>query len=176
MYPKDGEWRLLLNKRSELVEDHKGEVSFPGGRMDDGDGSLLETALREAHEEIGVKPEDVRVIGELDDIDTMTGYRVSPFVGTIREGYPFAINKVEVAELVEAPLSALFDGSAVRDEVRCVDGAWSNRPNYAHDGHLVWGATARIVNGLLDMLHAPSLEDLLPALGSRRETEFAPRD
>ncbi len=175
MYPKNGEMHLLLNKRSESVEDHKGEVSFPGGRMDEGDGSLLETALREAHEEIGVRPDDVQTLGELDEVDTMTGYRVSPFVGAIRGGYPFVINEVEVAELVEIPLSALFDGSAVRDEVRRVDGVWTIRENYAYGGSLVWGATARIVSGLLDMLRSPDAERLSPILESLRETEDAPR-
>ena len=81
VYPKEGELHLLLNKRSESVEDHKGEVSFPGGRMDEGDGSLLDTALREAHEEVGVRPEDVRVLRRLEDVDTSTGYLVTPFLG-----------------------------------------------------------------------------------------------
>ena len=107
VYPKEGEPHLLLNKRSESVEDHKGEVSFPGGRMDEGDGSLLDTALREAHEEVGVRPGDVRVLRRLEDVETSTGYRVSPFLGTIHEGYPFVVSTVEVAELVEVPVAAL---------------------------------------------------------------------
>jgi 8-oxo-dGTP pyrophosphatase MutT (NUDIX family) len=161
VYPKGGELHLLLNKRSESVEDHKGEVSFPGGRMDEGDGSLLDTALREAHEEVGVRPEDVRVLRRLEDVDTSTGYRVSPFLGAIREGYPFVVSRVEVAELVEVPVGALMDGSTIRDETRFEDGTPVSRPNYAYGGHLIWGATARILTGLLELLRADAAGDLL---------------
>ena len=166
VYPKEGELHLLLNKRSEAVEDHKGEVSFPGGRMDEGDASLLDTALREAHEEVGVRPEDVRVLRRLDDVNTSTGYLVSPFLGTIREGYPFVVNRVEVAELVEVPVAALLDGSTTRNETRFEDGAPVGRPNYAHGGHLVWGATARIVTDLLDLLRPDGGAGLLHGPGS----------
>ena len=161
VYPKEGEPHLLLNKRSESVEDHKGEVSFPGGRMDEGDASLLDTALREAHEEVGVSPGDVRVLRRLDDVETSTGYRVSPFLGTIRESYPFVVNRVEVAELVEVPVAALVDGSTIRDETRIEDGAPVSRPNYGYGGHLVWGATARIVTGLLELMRAGDAGELL---------------
>ena len=161
VYPKEGELHLLLKKRSDTVEDHKGEVSFPGGRMDAGDDSLLDTALREAHEEVGVRPEDVRVLPRLDDVNTSTGYLVSPFLGAIQEGYPFVVSTVEVAELVEVPVAALVDGSTVRDETRFEDGVPVSRPNYAYGGHLIWGATARIVTGLLDLLRADDSGDLL---------------
>ena len=164
VYPKEGEPHLLLNKRSESVEDHKGEVSFPGGRMDEGDGSLLDTALREAHEEVGVRPGDVRVLRRLEDVETSTGYRVSPFLGTIHEGYPFVVSTVEVAELVEVPVAALLDGSTIRDETRIEDGVPVSRPNYAYDGHLIWGATARIVTDLLELLRADDAGDLLSML------------
>ena len=134
VYRKEGELHLLLNKRSDTVEDHKGEVSFPGGRMDAGDESLLDTALREAHEEVGVNPEDVRVLRRLDDVNTSTGYLVTPYLGAISEGYPFVVNTVEVAELVEVPVAALVDGSTIRDETRFEDGVPVSRPNYAYGG------------------------------------------
>jgi 8-oxo-dGTP pyrophosphatase MutT (NUDIX family) len=161
VYPKGGELHLLLNKRSESVEDHKGEVSFPGGRMDECDGSLLDTALREAHEEVGVRPEDVRVLRRLEDVDTSTGYLVTPFLGMITEDYPFVVSRVEVAELVEVPVTALVDGSTIRDETRFEDGLPVSRPNYAYGGHLIWGATARILTGLLELLRADAAGDLL---------------
>ena len=161
VYPKEGEPHLLLTKRSDSVEDHKGEVSFPGGRMDEGDASLLDTALREAHEEVGVRPGDVRVLRRLEDVETSTGYRVSPFLGTIRESYPFVVNRVEVAELVEVPVAALMDGSTIRDETRFEDGAPVSRPNYAYGAHLIWGATARIVTGLLELMRAGDAGELL---------------
>ena len=155
MYPKLGEYQLLLNRRSNLVEEHKGEISFPGGRMDGGDGTLLQTALRETHEEMGVRPDDVEVLGELDDVDTRSSYRVSPFVGTIREGYRFTPNAREVAEVIEVPVAALRSDDAVRHEVRIVDGSPVPLQCYAYDGNVVWGATARILHNLLGLLGDP---------------------
>ena len=152
LYLKNGEPHLLLNKRSESVESHKGEISFPGGRKDLSDDSLVDTALRETYEEIGVNPEDVRVLGEMDEIDTMTGYRVSPFLGTISERYRFIVNRLEVAELIEVPLFGLMKGALVRDEMRQIEGNWVRRNNYSYNGHLIWGATARIVNRLVVLL------------------------
>ena len=152
LYLKNGEPHLLLNKRSESVESHKGEISFPGGRKDLSDNSLLDTALRETYEEIGVNPEDVRVLGEMDEIDTMTGYRVSPFLATISERYRFIVNRLEVAELIEVPLFGLMKGALVRDEMRQIEGNWVHKNNYSYNGHLIWGATARIVNRLLVLL------------------------
>ena len=152
LYLKNGEPHLLLNKRSESVESHKGEISFPGGRKDLSDNSLLDTALRETYEEIGVNPEDVRVLGKMDEIDTMTGYRVSPFLATISERYRFIVNRLEVAELIEVPLFGLMKGALVRDEMRQIEGNWVHKNNYSYNGHLIWGATARIVNRLLVLL------------------------
>jgi len=152
MYPKLGEYQLLLNRRSDHVQEHKGEISFPGGRMDGDDGTLLRTALRETHEEMGVRPEDVEVLGELDDVATRSRYRVSPFVGTIPEGYRFTPNAREVAEVIEVPLAALGRGDAVRHEVRMVDGRPVQFHCYAYDGDVIWGATARILQNLLRLL------------------------
>jgi len=106
LYEKDGEPYILLTRRTEDVEHHKGETSFPGGTFDPGDADMLTTALRETQEEIGVRPEDVEVLGQLDDSMTITGFLVSPFVAVLGDpSYPFVMNTQEVAELVEVPLS-----------------------------------------------------------------------
>ena len=152
LYPRSGEYHLLLNKRSEHVEDHKGEISFPGGRMDDGDGSLLETALRETHEEMGVLPAEVDVLGELDEVATISRYRVSPFVGAIPESYGFRPNEMEVAAVIEAPLRELARSDAARDEVRMVRGAPVHHASYVFRGHVIWGATGRILQRFLEVL------------------------
>ena len=81
LYPKDGQYCVLLNKRSELVEHHKGEISFPGGARDPEDDDFMATALREAHEERGIRPSDVTILGELDDAVTRSGFGVKVFVG-----------------------------------------------------------------------------------------------
>ena len=152
LYPRGGELHMLLNKRSQLVEDHKGEIAFPGGRRDDGDPTMLSTALREAEEEMGIAPDDVEVLGELDDVPTISSYLISPFVGAIPESYEFKPNRQEVAEVLEVPLSAFMDDMNVRDEARLIDGEVVSRRSYAYDGHLVYGATAIVLSSFLELL------------------------
>ena len=114
VYPKDGEYCILLNKRTDRVDDHKGEISFPGGRRDAEDETLLDTALRETHEEMGISPDDVDILGEIDDVPTNTSYLISTFVGTIPYPYNFAPSEAEVAEVLEVPISTLFDHDSAR--------------------------------------------------------------
>lgn len=161
VYPKNGEYCVLLNKRSDAVEDHKGEIAFPGGRMDEADGTVLETALREAHEEMGIAPQDVGVLGELDDVPTISNYLISPFVGTIPQSYDFKPDSDEVAEVLEAPISALRDERNHRDVVRLVDGRPINTPAYAYEGHLVFGATASVLTRFLDLTNGASDKEIL---------------
>ena len=158
LYPKDGEYCVLLNKRSNSVEDHKGEISFPGGREDESDQTLLETALRETQEEMGVRPEDVEILGELDDVATNSNYLVSTFVGTIPPSYRFKPNAREVAEVLEIPLTALAGVENLRNEVRIVDRAPVGSPSYAYRGHLIFGATAKILSRFLELLGTASDE------------------
>ena len=152
IYPKDGEYCILLNKRTDTVDDHKGEISFPGGRKDPKDKTLLDTALRETHEEMGISPDDVDVLGEIDDIPTNTSYLISTFVGTIPYPYEFAPSEAEVAEVLEVPISTLMDHNSVRDEVRVRDGELMNSVSYSYGGHLIFGATARILSRFLELL------------------------
>ncbi|MBE0481196.1 MAG: CoA pyrophosphatase [Dehalococcoidia bacterium] len=101
---------VVLTKRVEWVFHHKGQVSFPGGAFDEADGLLCVTALREASEEVGIRPEDVRVLGMLDDQATLTSnYIISPFVGAIPYPYKFTVNNNEVDTLIRAPVSLLLD-------------------------------------------------------------------
>ena len=154
IYPKDGEYCVLLNKRSQRVEHHKGEISFPGGTRDPEDESLEATALRETHEEMGIRPEDVQVLGRVDDMATRSRFLMRPYVGTIPYPYDFRPFAAEVAEVLEAPLSILMDEANFREEVRIVDGELSISPAYAYDGHVVFGATARVLRQFLDLLRA----------------------
>ncbi len=154
LYPKDGEYCILLNKRSEEVENHKGEISFPGGVRDPEDRDFKETALREAQEEMGISPEDVTVLGELDDVVTRTGFAVRVFVGTIPYPYPFSPSSREIAEVLEVPIRELSEPANLREEARWSDGEVSKTYCYAYGGHLVFGATARIITQFLDLLAA----------------------
>ena len=152
MYPKDGEYCILLNKRSETVEHHKGEISFPGGAKDPEDRDFLETALRESHEEMGIKPADVAVLGQLDDVTTRSGFKVQVYVGTIGYPYNFKPSDIEIAELLEVPLSVLRDPASLRVDTRWEEGREVNSYSYAYNGHLIYGATARILQQFLGVL------------------------
>jgi 8-oxo-dGTP pyrophosphatase MutT (NUDIX family) len=155
LYEKDGEPFIVLTRRTEDVEHHKGETSFPGGTFDPQDGDLLTTALRETEEEIGVRQEDVQVLGRLDDIVTITSFGVSPFVGVLStSSYPFALNAHEVAELVEVPLRYLMDERNLEQGVGRLADRWWPILSYRYGDHRIWGATARILKGFFDHLAA----------------------
>ena len=152
IYPKDGEPHVLFNERTELVEHHKGEVSFPGGAMDPEDPGPLEAALRETREEMGVAPRDVTILGELDETATYTGFAIHIFVGTILGGYDFRPNPAEIAQVIEVPLSALMAPESQRVETRWIEGRPEDSCCFVHRGHLIGGATASIVRQFLDVL------------------------
>lgn len=143
---------VLLSKRSEKLAKHPGEISFPGGRCEPSDADLLQTALREAHEEVGVVPDDVDVLGELGVFSTSSDFAISAFVGAIDQPYGFMINPSEVAGLVEVPVRELLDHRNVRDDVRLVNGDLTVMPAFSYAGHLIFGATARILDRLIDVL------------------------
>ncbi len=151
-----GEECVIFQQRSAQVEDHKGQVSLPGGRRDEEDDSLLRTALRETHEEIGVPPGAVEVLGRLDDITTGTGYAVSPFVGALDPDWPgpFRPHAAEVERLLEVPLAYLRSPrSRVRASV-LVRGHPRSEEAFLFDRTLIWGATGRILHNLLEVLAA----------------------
>ena len=153
LYNKDGADCILLNKRSEQVEHHKGEISFPGGARDPGDRDFLDTALREAEEEMGIKPGDVAILGELDDVVTRSGFGVRVFVGAIPYPYPFRPSALEIAEVLEVPLSGLYDPANIRWETRRTPaGELATTYSYAYKEHLVFGATAKILGQFLELM------------------------
>ncbi len=151
LYPKDGEYCILLNKRSEEVEHHKGEISFPGGARDPEDRDSLDTALRETEEEMGIKRGDVTVIGELDEVVTRSGFLVNVFTGTIEYPYTFKPSAIEIAEVLEFPVSALINPANRRSETRMEKGKPVTSYSYVHEEHVVFGATARILQSCVDI-------------------------
>ena len=145
---------VFTERRADLRR-HAGEISFPGGRQDEPDEDLRMTALREAEEEIGLPASAVDVVGALPPVGTfVTGYRVFPFVGTIESGHVWKPAEAEVARVLEFSLADLVAGHEMKRLVR--KGVPIKTPTYTVDGHLVWGATARIVQSLLERL-APLL-------------------
>ena len=151
LYPKDGEYCILLNVRTDEVEYHKGEISLPGGGMDRVDRDFRDTALREASEEMGITPGDVTILGELDDVETRSRFGVRVFVGTIPYPYPFKPSAIEVAEILKVPVPALLDPVNVREEARWSEGRVSKTRCYAFGDHLIYGATAQIVTQFLEL-------------------------
>ncbi|HXG42114.1 MAG TPA: CoA pyrophosphatase [Dehalococcoidia bacterium] len=156
LYLKEGQAHVLLTERTHHVEHHKGQISFPGGARDPEDPDLLATALRESYEEAGIHPQDVEVIGRLDDIVTITNFLVTPYVGVLRcqSGYGFCAHPREVASLLEVPLPHLLDWRNMELELRQWRGTPVLVPAFHWNGYRIWGATARILKQLLDLLQS----------------------
>lgn len=152
LYPKEGDHWVLLNKRSDAVEHHKGEISFPGGRTDDEDRDALDTAFRETEEEMGIRREDISFLGEMDEVATRSRYQVRVFAGSIGHPYEFRPSADEIAEIVEFPVSALLDRSSVRVDTHWQADGPTDVYSYAYGKHLVFGATARILQQFLQLL------------------------
>jgi len=140
---------VLLTVRTEEVETHKGQISFPGGIVDAGDRDAVHTALREAEEEIGVREDDLVVAGLLDDHVTPTGFVITPVVAVCRRIPSLLPNPREVAEVFAVPLRFFADPGTVRTEERIVRG--ERRPVHFYDygPHVIWGATAAIIRDFL---------------------------
>ena len=139
---------LVFTERRQDLRRHAGEISFPGGRRDHGMETLLETALREAHEEIGLDPAAVDVVGALPPIGTfVTSFKVHPFVGLIEPELSFVPSPVEVETVLSFTLEELRGGHEMKRLMR--RGVPIRTPTYTVDGHLIWGATARILEELL---------------------------
>jgi 8-oxo-dGTP pyrophosphatase MutT (NUDIX family) len=150
LYEQDGGLHAVFTKRPADMRRHAGEISFPGGRRDEGE-ELRETALREAEEEIGLARERVQVVGALPPTGTLvTNYSVYPFVGLTGSDNDFRPNPVEVDEVVELALADLVAGFERKRLIR--RGVPIKTDTYTVGGHLIWGATARILGTLLERL------------------------
>ncbi len=154
-YQKDGEWHIPLTLRHDYGGPHSGQVSFPGGKMEEGDGSIEYTALREAQEEIGITPQDVRVLGHLSDLYIPpSNFRVTPVVGFLPSAPEFAPDSFEVKELIETPLSLLRASATVkRKDIQISERFRLNAPYFDVYGNVVWGATAMMLSELLVIIN-----------------------
>jgi len=142
-----GNYNVLFTERSDAVVFHKGQVCFPGGTREPSDSSLLQTALRESEEEIGLEVKDIEVLGELDDITTIvTDYVISPFVAFIPPPRSLKTNGREVKGAFSVPLTFLMNEANFKQDSYA----------YEYEGHIIWGATARILRQLVDLLRPES--------------------
>ena len=149
---KDGEYHLLFTKRTDTLRDHKGQISFPGGRCEKHDTTPLDTALRESNEEIGLSVDAIEVVGALDDRPTMhTNYLITPYVGIIPWPCELNIDPVEVDEVFTVPVSILLDKDTLRQEDDPANDGTSEGYFYYCDNRIIWGATARIITQFLDI-------------------------
>jgi 8-oxo-dGTP pyrophosphatase MutT (NUDIX family) len=145
---------VLLTKRNEHLKRHAGQVSFPGGRIDEADASAEAAALREAEEEIALSPRSVEVLGRLGDFLTGTGFRITPVVGLVPPGLRYAAMPGEVDSVFELPVDVLLDPAAPRRERQERGGVVRDVWIWPHPQHDIWGATAAILVHLAERLRA----------------------
>ena len=153
LYEEGKEFRILLTKRAESVKIHQGQIAFPGGTWQSEDPDIMATALREAHEEVGIRPEDVEVLGQLDDTFTATSnFLITPTVGVIPYPYPFQMNPEEIAHVFSLSLSVLRDPQAFQEETWEREGRRVQVFARREGPHVIWGATARILRHMGESL------------------------
>ena len=148
---QDDAWHLLFTRRTDKVESHKGQVSFPGGACDEGETTPEETALREANEEVGINPQKVRVLGKIINMITITSFRVTPVVGIIEWPAVLQLGKDEVERVFTIPLNWLAESNN-RWEFSMPGRNRSLIVYHPYDGELLWGATARMTVDFLKVL------------------------
>jgi 8-oxo-dGTP pyrophosphatase MutT (NUDIX family) len=154
LYPIDGEAVVPLTLRAEGLARHAGQISLPGGASDPGE-TVVETALREAREEIGIDPSSLRIIGALTPLDiTVSGFTLHPIVAATDARPAFTAAPEEVAAVLEVPLAHLRDASRIRSGTLVRDGVTVEYPYFDLDGHQVWGATAMVLSELTCLFEA----------------------
>ncbi len=154
LYQKQGEWYLPLTLRHQYNGAHSGQVSFPGGKKEKSDLNVVDTALREAQEEVGVMPQDIEIIGQLTHLYIPpSNFKVTPTLAYSKESPAFEIDAFEVKELIETPLSVLTNTNTIKTkEMLFSNGYSAEMPYFDVKGHVVWGATAMILSELVALL------------------------
>lgn len=150
---EDGQCKVLFTKRTDSVQHHKGQISFPGGAADEEDESIVDTVLRESYEEVGLHRKDVAILGRIDDAVTYASqFVVHPFVGLVPYPYDFSISVEEVDRLIKVPLSVFANGSAPEIRDMESEGVIYQTETYEYENDLIWGATARMMENFMDIV------------------------
>jgi 8-oxo-dGTP pyrophosphatase MutT (NUDIX family) len=156
LFLKNGAYHILFTKRAENLTHHQGEVSFPGGVSQPEDVDTLRTALRETSEEVGIAPEEVDILGALDDFLSIHNYLVTPYVGFVEAGYQLRINPAEIERIIEVPLIFILTPGIF--QLR--DWTWQGRTFplffFDYEGDKIWGLTAGILKQFLEIISAGS--------------------
>ncbi len=152
VFPRDGEYHILFTKRTENMNHHRGEISFPGGVSQPEDKDALQTALRETMEEVGIPPADIEILGTLDDFYSIHGYLITPFVGMLPEGCKYNLNSREIERIIEVPVRHLLNPEVYRVE----NWSWKGRTHpvcfYTYGDDEIWGVTGAILKQFLDLV------------------------
>lgn len=147
---------LLFTKRTDHLHHHPGQISFPGGRVEESDTSAVDTALRETEEEIGLQRSHVELLGALPDYFTGTGFRVTPVVGLVHPPFKLTLDAFEVAEAFEVPLAHFLDPANHEEHSIMHEGRLRRFHAMPYQGYFIWGATAGIIMSLYRMLNGAS--------------------
>ncbi len=156
---------VVLGRRTERVPHHKGQVCFPGGSREPEDPDLLETALREAGEELGIRRADVELLGAMDPVPTVTGFFIQPYVARVSDSATFRLDDFEMAEVFEAPLSVFGEFGRYRRARTTFLGAAYDVYFFDYPPHTIWGATAKILHRLAEL--AAAMPPAASRLGKR---------
>lgn len=150
---RDNNWFILFTKRTESVDHHRGEFSFPGGMVEAADRNEMEAALRETEEEIGVKREDMLILGALPtEITAVSYFLIHPFVGVINPAAEYRINPNEIERILEIPVNVLLSMKDVKEQIFEHSGNKFRVYFYNYQGDVIWGATGRILKQFLDII------------------------
>jgi len=150
LFWQDEEIHILLTKRSEKLKHHSGQVSFPGGGFDEADVTIRQAAIRETHEEIGIEPKFINVVGYLDDIETNSGFYVTSFVGILKDGFKLNINEDEVSEVFSVPLNFFCKEENCQKRSAHYQGKNVDYYVYEYNNYTIWGVTAEIIVKLVN--------------------------
>jgi 8-oxo-dGTP pyrophosphatase MutT (NUDIX family) len=145
---------LILTRRTDALRAHSGQVAFPGGRVDDTDPDAVFAALRETDEEIGIRPDEIEVVGQMPQYVAGSGFRISPVIGVVQPGYELDINEDEVAAVFEAPLSFLMRPENQTQGSREFEGRVWKYYDMPYDGQRIWGVTAGIIRAFYERFYA----------------------
>jgi len=161
---------VILTKRSETLSSHRGEVALPGGKIDHDDASVVAAALRETHEEVGIEPNQIEVLGQLDAMVTRFGVKVSPVVGLVAPNTELVANPAEIDATFSVPLEFFLEDKRVRTDVGMIGDHKVSVPAWEYQGYEIWGVTAVIMvmlmNHIFDKDISTGMENLPLAVSS----------
>ena len=152
LFDRAAELTVLLTERSSALKHHAGQIAFPGGRMEDADATIADTALREAYEEVGIAPSRVRLAGYLEPLPTVSGYAVTAVVGFVDEAVELVLDPSEVSAAFEVPLDFVMDERNQRTGVRRYRDTDIPVVEFNYESHRIWGATAHMLVELKNIL------------------------